>query len=285
VAAGPELVRDLLAIPGIAIAVGFVEGMVRLFGDYLAAAAADPEAFRANPGPLQAEFEGQLRALLVPQPDLASLSAVTGAGGVTVGLIGTSVLTAAALAAASGHPISLGGVFRLVVARAGLLGPIIAIGLGWLAVSWVPLLLEGSREFQAWAGEPGSPRSMLLASLLGTLAVVVFFFVVVLAVRWALYIPAVIAESVGVGRGLDRAARLSRGIRIRLGLAMIGIMLMHALSVGIVSLVVGVVAGVSAGSVGVGIAAYLGASLLGDLLWAPVLPGMLAMAYQSRAGG
>jgi len=192
------------------------------------------------------------------------------------------VLAAAALAAVAGRPISLGGVFRLVGARGGLIGPIVAIGLGWLVVAWVPLLLGGSTEFQAWAGVPGSPRSVLLGSLLSILGVVVFVFVVVLAVRWALYIPAVIAESLGVGRGLERAAEVSRGIRIRLGLAMAAILLMHALSVGVIALVVGVVVGVSAASIGVGFAAYLGVSLVGNLLWAPVLPAMLAIAYQAR---
>jgi hypothetical protein len=66
---------------------------------------------------------------------------------------------------------------------------------------------------------------------------------------------------------------------------MVAILLMHALSVGLVALVVGVMVGVSAASVGVGFAAYLGASLVGNLLWAPVLPAMLAIAYQARAGG
>jgi hypothetical protein len=257
--------------------------MVGVFRDYLDAAAADPEAFRANPAVLQAEFEAQLRAVLVPQPELANLSAVTGAGGVVVGLIGTSVLAAAAVAAAAGRPISVGGVYRLVAARGALIWPIVAIGLGWLVVSWVPLLLQGSPEFQAWAGEPGSPRSMRIAGILSILAVVVLVFVVVLGVRWALYIPAVIAEPLGIGKGLERAAELSRSIRIRLGLAMAGVLLMHSLSVGIVALVVGVVVGISAASVGIGIAAYLASSLLGNLLWAPFLPAMLAVAYQARA--
>lgn len=285
VAAGPEVARALLAIPSLTITLGFVERVVRLFGDYLAAAAADPEAYRANPGALQAEFEAQLRAILVPQPDVATMSVVAGAAGVVVGLVGTCVLTAAALRVAAGRPVSLGGVFRLVAARSGLIWPIVAIGLGWLAVTWVPLLLQGSPEFQAWAGEPGSPRSVLLASLLSTLAVVVFVFVVVLAVRWALYIPAVVAESLGIGRGLERAARLSRGIRIRLGLAMIGVLLLRALSVGFTALFVGVIVGISAGSVAIGFAAYLATSLVAELLWAPVMPAMLSAAYQSRAGG
>ena len=284
VAAGPELVRDLLGIPGIAITLAFVDGFVRVFRDYLAAATADPDAYRADPGALQAAFEAQLRTVLVPQPDLAALSAATGAAGVAVGLIGTAVLTAAALAAVAGRPVSLGGVFRQVAARGGLVGPIVAIGVGWLAVSWLPLLLQTSPEFQTWAGAPGSPRSLLLASLLSVLAIVVFAFVVVLAVRWALYIPAVIAESLGVGRGLGRAAQLSGGIQIRLGLAMAGVLLMHALSVAVVAAIVGIAVGISAESVEVGVVAYLGASLLGNLLWAPLLPAMLALAYATRVG-
>ena len=285
VATGPELVRDLLGIPGIAIAAGFVERMVAVFRDYLDAAAADPGAYQANPAALQAEFEAQLRDVLVPQPDLANLSAVTGAGGVVVGLIGTSVLTAAALAAAAGRPISMGGVYRLVATRGGLIWPIVAIGLGWLVVSWLPLLLQGSPEFQTWAGEPGSPRSVRIAGILSVMAIVVLVFVVVLAVRWALYIPAVIAEALGIGRGLERAAELSRSIRIRLGLAMVGVLLMHALSVGVVAVVVGISIALSAESVGVGIAAYLATSLLGNLLWAPMLPAMLSVAYQTRVDG
>ncbi|MEX1168979.1 MAG: hypothetical protein WEE50_02430 [Chloroflexota bacterium] len=284
VAAGPELIRDLLGIPSLAITLGVLEGFVSVFRDYLAAATADPDAYRADPAALQAAFEAQLRTVLVPQPDLAALSAATGAAGVTVGLIGTAALTAVALAAVAGRPVSLGGVFRAVAARGGLIKPIVAIGVGWMAVSWVPLLLQTSPEFQTWAGAPGSPRSVLLASLLSVLAVVVFVFVIVLAVRWALYIPAVIAESLGVGRGLGRAAQLSRGIRSRLGLAMAGILLMHALSVGVVAAVVGIAVGISAESLEVGLAAYLGASLLGNLLWAPVLPAMLALAYHTRVG-
>lgn len=284
VAAGPELLRAVLAIPSLIVTAGIVEGFMAAFGDYLADAAADPEGYQADPTLLQDEFQAQIQAILVPQPDLAAISAVTGAAGVVVGLIGASVLTAAALAAAAGRPISLGGVVRVVAARGSLVRPIIALAIGWLVVSGVPLLLQTSSEFRAWSGEPGSPRSMLLGSLLSVLGFVVLVLIVILAVRWALYIPVVIAESLGIGSGLDRAAQLSRGIRIRLALAMFGIQLLHSVSVGIVALVVGVTIGISAGSVAIGFIAYLGAALLGGLLWAPVMPAMLAVAYQTRAG-
>lgn len=284
VAAGPELIRDLLGIPGLAIALGFVEGLWAAFRDYLAAATADPEAYRADPGALQLVFEDRIRMILVPPPDLAAVSALTGAAGIAIGLIGTCVLSAAALAAAAGLPVSVAGAFRTVMTRGALIKPIVAIGLGWLAVSGVPLLLQTSTEFEAWAGAPGSPRSVLIASLLSVLAAVVFVLVIVLAVRWALYIPAVIAESPGFGAGLARAAQLSKGIRVRLGLAMTGILLLHAFSVGIVAVVVGIAVGLAAGSVTIGFAAYLGASMLGNLLWAPVLPALLGLAYEARSG-
>jgi hypothetical protein len=65
---------------------------------------------------------------------------------------------------------------------------------------------------------------------------------------------------------------------------MAGILLMHALSVGVVAAIVGIAIGISAESVEVGVVAYLGASLLGNLLWAPLLPAMLALAYATRVG-
>jgi len=234
--------------------------------------------------PLQDEFQARIQSLLVPTPDLAAIPAVTGAAGVVVGLIGVSVLTAAALAAVAGRPISIGGVLRVVAARGALVRPIIALAIGWLVASAVPVLLQTSSDFQAWSGEPGSPRSILLGSLLSVVGLVVLVLSFVLAVRWALYIPAVIAESLGIGSGLDRSAQLSRGIRIRLALAMFGIQLLHTLSVGVVGLVVGVAIGISAGSVAIGFVAYLGVALLGGLLWAPVMPAMLAVAYGARAG-
>jgi hypothetical protein len=282
VAAIPETIRDLLAIPGFVIALGFVEGVVAAFGEYLARVNANPAAYSADPFALQAEFEARLRDILVPVPDMAALSAVTGALGVAVGLIGTSALAAVALAAARGRTMSVGEAFRLVAATGALIKPIALLFAGWLVVSWVPLLLQGSADFQAWAGVPGSPRSVLLASLLSVLGAVITLLVVVVAVRWALYIPAVVAEPIGVGSALVRSAELSRGIRSRLALAMGGILLLHAFSVGLVAAFVGIAMGVSTESVPVGFAAYVAASFVGNLLWAPVLPATLALAYHTR---
>jgi hypothetical protein len=282
VAAVPELIRDLLAIPSFVIAFGFIEGLVSAFGDYLARTNADPDAFRADPWSFQAEFQEQIRTVLVPPPDLASLSAATGAVGVVVGLVGSSALTAFALTAARTRPIAVTESFRLVMARSALLKPIVALGIGWLVAAWLPLLLQTSPEFQAWAGVPGSPRSVLLGSLLSVFGVVIAVLIVVVAVRWALYIATVVAEPLGVGAALARSAELSRGIRGRLALAMVGILLLQSISVGIVAALVGITMGTSTDSVVIGFAAYLTASLVGNLLWAPVLPTLLALAYHVR---
>lgn len=283
VAAIPELVRDLLAIPSVVIAGLTVQGVFGVMTDIFRRIAADPEAYRyTDSQAFQAELQARLQAVMLPPVDLAVVSAIGAGAGVAVALIGSSALTAAALAAASGRPISVAGAFRQVAARGGLLKPIIWLGVGWVVVSLLAVVLQTSAGFQAWAGVPGSPRSVLLASLLAGLALIVTIGMVVLAVRWALFIPAMLVEALAVGPGLARAATLTRGIRIRLALAMAGIVILQALSVGIVATVVGFAVGLAAGSVVAGFGAYLIAALIGNLLWAPLVPAMLTLAYRER---
>jgi hypothetical protein len=275
--------QTLLALPTLTSAVLLAQGLVDVMADYLGRIIANPEAYRyTDQQALQVELEARFRAVLVPGTDLAALSAVGAGLGGAIGLIGTAALTATALSVAVGRPIPVAFAFRLVAARAGLIKPIVALGLGWMAVSWLSVAVQASPDIQAWAGAAGSPRSVLLGSLLSVLALVVVVGIIVFAVRWALFIPAVLVEALGVGPGLARAAQLTRGIRIRLGLAMAGIFILHALSVGIGATVVGFVAGLLIGSVAVGFGAYLIASLIGNLLWAPLLPAMLALAYRER---
>ena len=285
VAAIPELIRDLLAIPGLLVAGRALQGVFEVMADFLGRVATNPDAYRsADSADLRAQLQAQLQAVALPQADLAAWSSVIGGVGLAVALIGSAALTAAALAAATTRPISVAGAYRLVTARGGLLKPIVALGVASVAVSTLSIVLETSTGFQAWAGAVGSPRSVLLGSLLGILSMVLAIGIVVLAVRWALFIPTVLAEGLGVGPGLARAARLTHGIRIRLGLAMAGIALLNALTVGIAAAVVGFAIGLSAGSVAAGFGAYLVVSLIGNVLWAPLLPTMLALAYLRVTG-
>jgi hypothetical protein len=283
VAAIPAAIQALLALPSFAAALELVEAMFRVLADYLERVAADPETYRnADPNVLQEELEAQLQLVLVPGSDLMAWSAIGGGLAMVVGLIGTAALTSTALASAAGRPIPATFAYRLIAARAGLVMPITILGIGWVVVSWLPVFLQSSPEFQTWAGAPGSPRSVLIASLLGVLGLIVVLAIVVLAVRWALYIPAVLVEALGVGPGLARAAQLTRGIRMRLAVAMIGLIVLLAIGVGAVAVIVGFAVGFGAGSVAAGFVAYVVAGLLGSLLTAPVVPAMLAHAYRER---
>jgi hypothetical protein len=283
VAAIPELIRDVLAIPSLVIAGITVEAVFQVMLDLWRRIAADPERYRSlDSEALQAELQARLHTAILPPTDLAVLSAIGVGAGVAVALVGFSAVTAATLAASADRPVSIAGAFRLVGARGGLRTPIIGLGVGWTLVSLLSFSLQTSTEFQAWAGVPGSPRSVLLGSLLAVLALVVTIGLVVLTVRWALFIAAVQVEALGLGAGLARAAQLTHGIRIRLALAMAGIFIVQALSVGIVAAALGFAAGLSAGSVAIGFGTYMIASFIGNLLWAPLLPAILTLAYRER---
>jgi hypothetical protein len=173
----------------------------------------------------------------------------------------------------------------VVATRAGLVRSIVAIGIAWAAVSLVVVLSAGSDELRAWAGAPGSPRMVLIDSLLGILVMVVAIGVIVLAVRLAMSLPAILAEPLGLGAGIARGVDLGRGIQVRLGQALAGILVLHTISVGVISIAVGFAVGLAAVSAPVGVAAYLVATLIGNLLWAPVIPAVLAYAYRERMGG
>jgi hypothetical protein len=285
VALVPAVLQTLLAIPSLAASVRGLEAMADVFGWYIDRVMANPN--NADSLALQAEFQAELefalQAALVPTADAALVMGASGALAWGVALIGTAALSAAALMAADGRRIDPPGSFRAVFATGGLMKPIVALVLASLVASLVPLMLQTSSEFQTWAGEPGSPRSVLLGSLLSLAAIVLAIGVVILAVRWALYIPAVLVERLGVGPGLARAAQLSRGIRGRIFVAMLGLLLFQWLTIALVAVVVGVSVGLAVESIAAGFAAYLAVGLLGSLFWAPVLPAMLTLAYRERS--
>jgi hypothetical protein len=288
VAIVPELIRDLVAIPALAQLFFLLQGMVDVFSDYFSDVLANPERYQdADPSATQAALQEQIRAVLAAHDDLATMAAVVNGVGGAIALVGACMLVSAALAFADGRSVSPAAAFRQVAGRSGLVKPIVAIGVGWVAVSLLPLSLQSSVEFQAWAGTTGSPRSILLGSLLSVLALVVAVGAVFLAIRWALFIPAVLVEGLGVGKGLVRAAHLTRGIRIRLFLATAGIFILNGVSVGIAAVATGLAIWITSREPALGIATFLAVDLVGNLLWAPLGPAMLVVAYRERtdAGG
>jgi hypothetical protein len=283
VAAIPILIQMLLAVPSLAQTFGLVEAMVGVLADYLERVTANPELYRnADPDLLQAELEAELRLVVVPGSDIQVWSVIAAGLAMVVGLIGTAAMTATALASAAGRPIPAAFAFRLIAARRGLVLPIGILGISWVAVTWLPVLLQSSADFQTWAGVPGSPRSVLIASLLGVLGLILLVAVAIVAVRWALYIPAVLVEAVGVGSGLERAAQLSRGIRMRLAVAMFGLIGLLAIGVGVVAVVSGFAVGIATDSIPAGFGAYVATGLVGNVVAAPMVPTILAVAYRER---
>jgi hypothetical protein len=280
------LLQTVAVLPSLVWGAAMARGMFDVMADYFDRVLANPEAYRfADQQALQAELQERLRSVLVPLPDPSAVTTIGSGLGGAVGLIGTAALTAVALSIAAGRPIPVPFAFRLVAARAGLVKPIVALGLGWAAISWLSTAIQASPDVQTWAGAAGSPRSLLIGSLLSVLAAVVAVGIIVLAVRWALFVPAVLVEALGVGPGLARAAQLTRGIRIRLGLAMAGILLLEGLVIAIVATIAGVVVGLSAGSFDLGFATYVGVGLIGNVLWAPWLPAVFAAAYREKTHG
>lgn len=286
VAAFPEVIRNLLALPGLLVTGLLLERVVGVIADFWGRVAANPEAYQgANSVALQADLQARLQAVIGPPTEMTAGSAIAGGLAVTAGLIGCAAVTAAALAAATGRPMSVAGAFRVVAARASLIRSIVAIGIAWAAVSLVAVLSAGSDELRAWAGAPGSPRLVLIDSLLDILVMVFAIGVIVLAVRMAMGLPTILAESLDLGAAITRGMDLGRGIQVRLGQALAGILVLHTISVGVISIAVGFAVGLSVASASVGVAAYLVATLIGNLLWAPVIPAVLAYAYRERTGG
>lgn len=277
------LLQTLVALPSLLWAATMTRGMVEVMADYFERVMANPDAYRvADQQALQAELEDRLRSVIVPVQDPSALTAIGAGLGGAIGLVGTAALTALALSIAARRPVPVPFAVRLVAARAGLVIPVIALGIGWAAVSWLSIAVQASPDVQAWVGATGSPRSVLIGSLLAVLAVVVGVGIIVLAVRWALYVPVVLVEALGIGGGLARAAQLTRGIRIKLGLAMAGILLLQGIVIAVVATVVGFVVGLAAGSFDVGFGTYLIAGMALNIVWAPWLPAMFAVAYRAR---
>jgi hypothetical protein len=265
VAAVPALVQALLALPGLAIGLGAMEAMLRLFGDF--------SRFGRNPAAFQAEIQAAMR----PATDLLVIAGVAGGLSMAISIIGWGAITAAALAASEGRPVTIGSAFRVVLAhRSAIVIPALLVGLAWGLVTVVQAAVTPTGPVLP------TPAQTALYSLFGLLVGVVTLVVFILAIVLSLALPAILAEDLGLRRGLARGAALTRGIRMRLGLAFIAVAILQGLSVGIIGGIAAIAGGLIAASLQVGIVIYLVITLIGALLWLPFLPSMLVVAYRDR---
>jgi hypothetical protein len=261
----PESLRAILTLPSLLLATLGFRAMALVMSDM--------SRFRDNPEAFQAEIQAATRT----SPELAIVAGLCGGLTFFVIAIGWSALTAAALEVAAGRAFTAAAMFRAVFARrTGILVPAVAVGVVWAGLGLFSGLLQPTSTGVMSAGQTA------LLSLFGVLLFALTIAGFALAVYWSLGLPAILAERLGLRDGLARGARLTKGIRIRLGLALFAGSLLAAITVGIVAALIAVVGGLSAGSLDVGIGSYLLISLVGAFLWAPFIPCVLAVAYRDR---
>jgi len=265
VAVIPEAVRAILTLPSLLTAMLGFRAMALVMSDM--------SRFETNPEAFQAE----IRAATRMSPELAVVVGLCGGLTFFVIAIGWSALTAAALEVAAGRSFRVEAMFQAVAARrTGILVPAVVVGIVWALLGLASGLLQPTST-----GVMSASQAALL-SLFAVLVLALTIAGFALAVYWSLGLPAILAERLGLRDGLARGARLTKGIRMRLGLAILAASLLAAITVGVVAGLIAVVGGLAAGSLDVGIGGYLLVSLVGAFLWAPFIPSLLAVAYQDR---
>jgi hypothetical protein len=267
----PVAAQAILLIPVVLLSVAMIEGMIRVFGEL------DFDAYAADPVAYQQYIQTAIETAVRPPPALAFWSGVVSGASLTLGLFSASLLTAGALAVLDGRRPSVLGSVRAVAARGdGIVAPAIVVGMAW-AVIGTPL--EMSQTAAAFSSSGGSAA---IGGLLGIASFVIIVVAFVLAVRWSLAIPAILAEGLGLRAGLARSAALTAGIRIQIGLALVVAGLIFGFLGSLVALVGGLIGFGLGGTIQAGAIGYFVTVAVAELLLAPIIPAMLARNYRFR---
>jgi membrane-anchored glycerophosphoryl diester phosphodiesterase (GDPDase) len=155
--------------------------------------------------------------------------------------------------------------------------PTILIALGYIAVT-IPLTLNAQniQSAELAAAARGGTGNTNWLTFLGIVVSVALFY---LSVRWAVAVPAILAERIGLRGGLRRSSQLTRGFRLRLAGVFLIVGLLQVLTVGLPSLVIGLVVGFSASSAWAGVVAFALTAVIGGALFAPIGAAIAAVAY------
>jgi hypothetical protein len=268
----PQVVQMLLLIPVVLMSAAMIEGLLRVFGEI------DFRAYAEDPVVYQQTLQATIEAAVRPSPILAFWSGVVSGASLTIGLFSASLLTAGALAVLDGRRPSILGSARAVAACGdGIVAPAIVLGMAW-AVIGTPLELSQTDAAFGRSGE-----SAALGSLLGIASFVIVIIAFVLAVRWSLAIPAILAEGLGLRAGLARSAALTEGVRVQIGLAIFVAGLAFGFVAGVLALVGGLIGFGLGGTIQAGVVGYVLAAAVAGVLVAPIVPAMLARNYRLRA--
>ena len=268
----PQAIQVILLVPVVLMTAAMLDGLIRAFGAF------DFSAYAADPVASQRTFQATIEAAVRPPPALAFWSGVVSGASLTLGLFNASLLTAGALAVLDGRrPSVLGSVRAVAACGDGIVAPAIVLGMAW-AVIGTPLELT---QTDAAFGTSGG--SAAVGSLLGIAGFVIVIVAFVLAVRWSLAIPAILAEGLGLRAGLARSAALTAGVRVQIGLALFVAGVAFSFIVGLLALVGGLIGFGVGGTIEAGVVGYLVAVAVAGVLVAPIVPAMLARNYRLRA--
>jgi hypothetical protein len=199
-----------------------------------------------------------------------------------VALVGFSAVTAGTLAIVDGRRPSVGGAYRAVAARAGaLIVPALLLGVCWALVGTLLTLNQGTIP----SSDTDSLRARTaLSAVLGLVGLILTVAVVVLAVRWSLAIPAILAEDLTLRRGLSRSAELTSGIRVRIFAIFVVIAIVVGFVVSAFAFVTAFIVGIATISFAGGVAGYLVVTTIAGLFWLPLVAAVLSYVFRMRAG-
>jgi hypothetical protein len=267
----PQAVQAILLIPVVLLSVAMIEGMIRVFGEL------DFDAYGADPVAYQQYIQTAIETAVRPPPALAFWSGVVSGASLTLGLFGASLLTAGALAVLDGRrPSVLGSVRAVAACGDGIVAPAIVVGMAWAVIGTSLEMRQTDAAFNSSGG------SAAIGGLLGIASFAIIVVAFVLAVRWSLAIPAILAEGLGLRAGLARSAALTAGIRIQIGLALFVAGLIFGFLGGLVALVGGLIGFGLGGTIQAGVVGYFVTVAVAALLLAPIIPAMLARNYRFR---
>ncbi len=264
------LLAILLSLPTIVYSLRTTEAFIRVIVDLL-------DQNGNNNGIVDPVlFQDQIQALALMPASTAITLAITDAAALALGILGTAVLTSAAMAVRAGRRVSPAESVGAVLARgSALIIPAILLAVGSATVTLV--IQFNQPTIQAARFE--TAETSTITTVLSIAGIVVAAAIFYLSVRWGLAIVAILAEGIGLRAGLRRSSELTRGHRLRLAGIVLSVGILEALTVTLPAVVIGLVIGLSANAAGTGIFAFTIASVIGSAIWAPFMPAVTVVAY------
>ena len=250
---------------------GFGQVYERMFTFY---ATADWQRYADDPEGLRRD----LQAVMQQPNEIAAFAVVAGGVSFVIGILGAAALAAATLDAADGRRPTMASAYGAVARRVWpIVVPALVLGLGYIVVL-APISMNSASFASADLGPGRNGLTALLSFVVLILEIAAFY----LAIRWAPYFQVVIAEDAGIRDALRRSATVTRGVRLRLALALIAVSIAAGLLFALIGLLVGIVVGVLAKSFLAGIIGWTVTVAVSGLVYFPVLSGSLTYVYRLR---